>query len=64
MMVDELRSPLKRRWMNILAVVLFPIGAVLYLRSCKFHRQIARDLKKTRNTAHTLIERMKKEKLI
>ena len=64
MMVDELRSPLKKRWMNILAILLFPIGIIIYLRSCKFHRQISRDLKKTRNTANTLIERMKKETLI
>ena len=64
MVVDELRSPLKKRWMNIAALVLFPIGIIIYLRSCRFHRQISLDLKKIRNNAHTLIERMKKEKLI
>ena len=64
MMVGELRSPLKRRWMNIVAVVLFPIGIIFYLRSCKFHRQVSRDLGKIRNNARTLMERMIKEKLV
>ena len=64
MMVGELHSPLKRRWMNIVAVVLFPIGIIFYLRSCKFHRQVSRDLGKIRNNARTLMERMIKEKLV
>ena len=64
MMVSELRSPLKKRWMNILAVIIFPIGIILYLRSCKFHRQISRDLIKIRNNSRTIMERMIKEKLV
>ena len=64
MMVGELRSPIKKRWINILTVVLFPIGIILYLRSCKFHRQISRDLIKIRNNSRTLMERMVKEKLV
>ncbi len=64
MMVDELRSPLKKRWMNILAIILLPIGILLYLRTCKFHRQVSRDLIKIRNNARTLMERMVKEKLV
>ena len=64
MMVDELRSPLKKRWMNILAIILLPIGIILYLRACKFHRQVSRDLIKIRNNSRTLMERMVKEKLV
>jgi len=64
MMVSELRSPFKKRWINILAIIIFPIGITLYLRSCKFHRQVSRDLIKTRNTSRTLMERMVKEKLV
>ena len=64
MMVSELHSPFNRRWLNILSIIIFPIGILLYLRTCKFHRQIARDLIKIRNNARVLIERMKKEKLL
>jgi lipopolysaccharide export system permease protein len=64
MMVSELRSPLKKRWMNILAIILFPIGIILYLRSYKFHRQISRDIIKIRNNSRTLMERIIKEKLV
>ena len=64
MMVSELHSPFNRRWLNILSIIIFPIGILLYLRTCKFHRQIARDLIKIGNNARILIERMKKEKLM
>ena len=64
MMVSELHSPFNRRWLNILSIIIFPIGILLYLRTCKFHRQIARDLIKIGNNARILIERMKKEKLL
>ena len=64
MMVSELHSPFNRRWLNVLSIIIFPIGILLYLRTCKFHRQISRDLIKIRNNARVLIERMKKEKLL
>lgn len=63
-MASELRSPFKKCWINILAIILFPIGIILYLRSCKFHRQVSRDLIKIRNNSRTIMERMIKEKLV
>jgi lipopolysaccharide export system permease protein len=64
LMVSELRSPFNKRWINILTIILFPIGIILYLRSCKFHRQVSRDLIKIRNNSRALMERMVKEKLV
>lgn len=64
MMTDELRSPFSKRWLNILSVIILPIGIIIYLRVCKFHGQIARDLKKIRENSRTLMEIMKKEKLV
>ena len=64
MMAGELRSPFKRRWLNIMSIIIFPIGIIFYLRAAKFNNQISRDLKKIRNNSRALMERMKKEKLI
>ena len=64
MMAGELRSPFKRRWLNIMSLVIFPIGIIIYMRAAKFNNQIARDLKKIRNNSRDLMERMKKEKLM
>lgn len=64
MMVGELRSPFKKRWLNILSIVIFPIGLIFYLRAAKFNNQISRDLKKIRNNSRALMERLEKEKLM
>ena len=64
MMTDELRSPFTKRWLNILSIIIFPIGILIYLREYKFHGQISRDLKKIRENSRTLMERMIKEKLV
>ena len=64
MMTDELRSPFTKRWLNILSIIIFPIGILIYLRVYKFHGQISRDLKKIRENSRTLMERMIKEKLV
>ena len=57
-------SPFKRRWLNISAIVLFPLGLVIYLRAIKFRRRLSKDLMKIENTCNNIIEILKKEKLI
>ena len=57
-------SPFKRRWLNTLSVVLFPIGAIIYLRAIKFRRRLLKDLIKIEKNSKTIIEIINKAKLI
>lgn len=57
-------SPLKNRWFNILSIIIFPVGAIIYIRACIYRFRLLRDLIKTEQTAKKLIERLEKDKLI
>ncbi len=57
-------SPFKRRSLNILSLVLFPIGIIIYLRALKFRRRLVKDLVKVEKNSKKLIEIFDKEKLV
>ena len=57
-------SPLEKKWMNILALIIFPIGTAIYIRACMYRFRLLRDLIKTEQTAKKLMERMKKDNLV
>lgn len=57
-------SPFKRRWLNILSIVVFPIGILIYLRALKFRIRLVKDLVKIESNTKNLINILKKEKLI
>ena len=51
--------PFERRWLNIMAGVILPIGLVLYLRMWMFRLRLNRDLKSVRQTNQTIIVRIR-----
>ena len=57
-------SPLEKKWMNVVAIILFPIGTAIYIRACMYRFRLLRDLIKTEQTAKKLMERMKKDNLV
>lgn len=57
-------SPFKRRWLNILSLVIFPIGIIIYLRALKFRRRLVKDLVKIEKNSKNTIEIIQKEKLV
>lgn len=57
-------SPFKRRWLNVLSVIVVPWGVFLYFRSIKFRFRLAKDLAKVENNSKKLIKILHKEKLI
>ena len=57
-------SPFKRRWLNILSLVIFPIGIIIYLRALKFRRRLVKDLVKIEKNSKKTIEIIQKEKLV
>ena len=50
--------PFERRWLNIVAAVLVPFGAVLYLRMWRYRLRLMRDLKVVVATNETTINRI------
>ncbi len=51
--------PFERRWLNIIAAVIVPIGAVLYLRMWRFRLRLYKDLKVVKTTNNDIIMRIK-----
>lgn len=56
-------SPFKRRWLNIVSLIIFPIGIIIYLRALKFRRRLLKDLMKIESNTKNIINVLKKEKL-
>ncbi len=51
--------PFERRWLNIAAAVIVPIGAVLYLRMWRFRLRLHKDLKMVKTANSDIITRIK-----
>ncbi|MBO4826306.1 MAG: LptF/LptG family permease [Prevotella sp.] len=51
--------PFERKWLNIAAFIVFPIGIFCYLRMCKFRFRLNHDLKTIRKTNDAIIARIK-----
>ena len=56
-------SPFKKRWLNVLSVIIFPLGILIYLRTIKFRRRLVKDLVKIEKNSKKTIEVIHKEKL-
>lgn len=54
--------PFEYKWLNIIAGVLVPVGAVLYIRMWTFRLRLYRDLRQIRQTNQAIIVRMREIK--
>lgn len=54
--------PFEHKWLNIIAGVLVPVGAVLYIRMWTFRLRLFRDLRQIRQTNQAIIVRMREFK--
>lgn len=54
--------PFEYKWLNIIAGVLVPVGAVLYIRMWTFRLRLYRDLRQIRQTNQAIIVRMREFK--
>ena len=57
-------SPFKRRWLNVLSLILFPVGIFIYLRAVKFRYRLMKDLIKIEKNSNIITELINKAKLI
>ena len=57
-------SPFKKRWLNILSIIIFPVGIIIYMRAVKFRRRLVKDLVKIEKNSKKTIDVIRKEKLV
>lgn len=58
------KSPFKKRWMNILSLILLPVGVIIYLNSVKNRFRLLKDLTGLENRIRDINDIINKEKLI
>ena len=52
--------PFERKWMNITAAIILPVGIFLYLRMWRFRLRLLTDLRKIRITNEKIVDRIGK----
>ena len=62
--VGTVSSPFKKRWMNILSIIVIPVALLIYLRSVRFRIKLFKDLTKLENKIKEINSIIIKEKLI
>jgi lipopolysaccharide export system permease protein len=62
--VGAVSSPFKKRWMNVLSIIIVPLAALVYMRSVRFRVKLLKDLNKLENKIEEINNIMIKEKLI
>ncbi|MDY5850469.1 MAG: LptF/LptG family permease [Prevotella sp.] len=55
--------PFEKRWLNMVVGIIFPIGAVLYVRMWMFRLRLLRDLRTIRQTNQNIIVRIREMEL-
>ena len=64
MAADGIYSPFKKEWLNILSLILFPVGIIIYLRSWTYRFRLFKDLIKVERTSRKILDIMIKENLL
>ena len=52
--------PFERKWLNIIAAIIVPVGIVLYLRMWRFRLRLNRDLKVISQSNSNIINQIEK----
>ena len=52
--------PFDRKWLNITAAIIVPLGAILYIRMWRYRLRLLQDLKNIKNTNDRIIARINK----
>ena len=62
--INTISSPFKKTWMNILSIVVIPLGIIIYLRTMFFRIRLYKDITKTETTIKRIIKIFKNKGLI
>lgn len=59
-----IHSPFKHTWMNILSLIIIPVGAIIYIRAWRYRFRLLKDLITIEKTSKKLMDILVKEKLV
>ena len=62
--INAISSPFRKNWMNILSIVIIPLGIIIYLRALFFRIRLYKDITKTEATTKRIIKIFKNKGLI
>lgn len=62
--INSISSPFKKIWLNILSIVVLPLGIIIYLRAVFFRIRLLKDFVKIETTIKRIINTFKNKKLI
>lgn len=62
--VKPVSSPFKKRWMNIIVLLILPVSLLIYARSIRFRSKLLIDITKVEIKTREIIRIIKQEKLI
>lgn len=62
--INAIKSPFTKRWLNILSLVLFPVGVFIYIRAIKFRLRLLKDLVTVEQNSKKIMDIFVKEKLV
>ena len=63
MAVKAHTRPFERKWLNIVAALVVPVGAFLYIRMWRFRLRLYRDLRAVRHSNGVIVRRIRQMKL-
>ncbi len=58
--INTITSPFRKTWLNILSIVVLPLGIIIYLRAVMFRIRLLKDLVKVETNIKNLISTLKK----
>ena len=62
--INAIKSPFTKRWLNILSLVIFPVGVFIYIRAIKFRLRLLKDLVTVEHNSMKIMDIFVKEKLV
>ena len=62
--INAIKSPFTKRWLNILSLVIFPVGVFIYIRAIKFRLRLLKDLVTVEQNSKKIMDIFVKEKLV
>ena len=64
LMTDTISSPFKKIWLNILSIVVLPLGIIIYLRAMFFRIRLSKDIGTIETTIENITNTFKNRGLI
>jgi lipopolysaccharide export system permease protein len=62
--INAISSPFKKTWLNILSIIVLPLGIIIYLRAIMFRIRLLKNIVKIESISKKIINTLKKQNFI